>query len=163
MGFKRPEVRIFSPRPLKIGNHYDFRFFLCQNIFSESFQKPPIFQFRGSNFSTFCFYGKRKNSKELNDCSIKNRVKRHEKTFSLLVHTSSGQDPPIFSATNRLLACVPIPEGCLRAPLQRHEDRLCAARLQNWTGTVSVNFCAKLFRRKTKFRRVLPSLRINSF
>ena len=106
MGFKRPEVRIFSPRPLKIGNHYDFRFFLCQNIFSESFQKPPIFQFRGSNFSTFCFYGKRKNSKELNDCSIKNRVKRHEKTFSLLVHTSSGQDPPIFSAANRLSTCV---------------------------------------------------------
>ena len=56
-----------------------------------------------------------------------------------------------------------IPEGCLRAPLQRHEDRLCAARLQNWTGTVFGNFCAELFRRKTKFRRVLPSLCINNF
>ena len=138
--------------------------FFYAKIFSQNLSKSPLFfSSEVQTFPLFCFYGKRKNSKELNDCSIKNRVKRHEKTFSLLAHASPGRHSPIFSATNRLLACVPIPEGCLRAPLQRHEDRLCAARLQNWTGTVSVNFCAKLFRRKTKFRRVLPSLCINNF
>ena len=57
-----------------------------------------------------------------------------KRLLSLLAHASTGRHSPIFSATNRLLACVPIPEGCLRAPLQRHEDRLCAACLQNWTG-----------------------------
>ena len=81
--------------------------FFCAKIFSQNLFKSPLFSSSEvQTFPLFCFYGKRKNSKELNDCSIKNRVKRYEKTFSLLVHTSSGQDPPIFSAANRLSTCV---------------------------------------------------------
>ena len=81
--------------------------FFCAKIFSQNLFKSPLFSSSEvQTFPLFCFYGKRKNSKELNDSSIKNRVKRHEKTFSLLVHTSSGQYPPIFSAANRLSSCV---------------------------------------------------------
>ena len=81
--------------------------FFYAKIFSQNLFKSPLFSSSEvQTFPLFCFYGKRKNSKELNDCSIKSGVKCHEKTFSLLVHTSSGQYPPIFSAANRLSTCV---------------------------------------------------------
>ena len=142
--------------------------FFCTKIFSQNLFKSPLFSSSEVQaFPLFCFYGKRKNSKELNDCSIKNRVKRHEKTsFPAGSRFSGTAFPNIFGDESAIDMCTPFQRAACALLYNTTETGfavLCPTRLQNWTGTVSVNFCAELFRRKTKFRRVLPSLCINNF
>ena len=72
--------------------------------FLRIFSKAPYFPVQ--RFKLFRFSVSMVRVQGIERLLHQNRVKRHEKTFSLLVHTSSGQDPPIFSAANRLSTCV---------------------------------------------------------
>ena len=79
-----------------------------------------------------------------------------KRLLSLLAHASPGRHSPIFSATNRLLACVPIPEGCLRAPLQRHEDGLCCPLSNSpaeLDGDCFCQFLCKAFPKKNEIQK----------
>ena len=81
--------------------------FFCAKIFSQNLFKSPLFSSSEvQTFPLFCFYGKRKNSKELNDCSIKNRVKRHEKTsFPAGSRFSGTAFPNIFGDESAIGMC----------------------------------------------------------
>ena len=81
--------------------------FFCTKIFSQNLFKSPLFSSSAVQaFPLFCFYGKRKNSKELNDCSIKNRVKRHEKTsFPAGSRFSGTAFPNIFGDESAIGMC----------------------------------------------------------
>ena len=81
--------------------------FFCAKIFSQNLFKSPLFSSSEVQaFPLFCFYGKRKNSKELNDCSIKNRVKRHEKTsFPAGSRFSGTAFPNIFGDESAIGMC----------------------------------------------------------
>ena len=81
--------------------------FFCAKIFSQNLFKSPLFSSSAVQaFPLFCFYGKRKNSKELNDCSIKNRVKRHEKTsFPAGSRFSGTAFPNIFGDESAIGMC----------------------------------------------------------
>lgn len=81
--------------------------FFYAKIFSQNlFKSPPFSSSEVQAFPLFCFYGKRKNSKELNDCSIKNRVKRHEKTsFPAGSRFSGTAFPNIFGDESAIGMC----------------------------------------------------------
>ena len=81
--------------------------FFYAKIFSQNLFKSPLFSSSEVQaFPLFCFYGKRKNSKELNDCSIKNRVKRHEKTsFPAGSRFSGTAFPNIFGDESAIGMC----------------------------------------------------------
>lgn len=81
--------------------------FFCTKIFSQNLFKSPLFSSSEvQTFPLFCFYGKSKNSKELNDCSIKNRVKRHEKTsFPASSRFSGTAFPNIFGDESAIGMC----------------------------------------------------------
>ena len=81
--------------------------FFYAKIFSQNlFKSPLFFSSEVQTFPLFCFYGKRKNSKELNDCSIKNRVKRHEKTsFPAGSRFSGTAFPNIFGDESAIGMC----------------------------------------------------------
>ena len=81
--------------------------FFYAKIFSQNLFKSPLFSSSEvQTFPLFCFYGKRKNSKELNDCSIKNRVKCHEKTsFPAGSRFSGTAFPNIFGDESAIGMC----------------------------------------------------------
>ena len=81
--------------------------FFCAKIFSQNLFKSPLFSSSEVQaFPLFCFYGKRKNSKELNDCSIKSGVKCHEKTsFPASSRFSGTAFPNIFGDESAIGMC----------------------------------------------------------
>ena len=81
--------------------------FFYAKIFSQNLFKSPLFSSSEvQTFPLFCFYGKRKNSKELNDCSIKSGVKCHEKTsFPAGSRFSGTAFPNIFGDESAIGMC----------------------------------------------------------